>query len=94
MANLDAAMRKIGSVANFLEGGSTNDPIQMLSDCTGLAFYCHVCKDASAKKNEEPSCHCKAYLNHRLTTAEIKTCLSDLKVLNKADFKGELHSDL
>ncbi|KAL3797501.1 hypothetical protein HJC23_009865 [Cyclotella cryptica] len=90
MTTLDASMRNIGSVANFLEGGSTNDPIQMLSDCTGLAFFCHVCKDASTKKDEEPSCNCKAYLNHRLTTAEIKTCLSDLKVLNKADFKGLL----
>ncbi|KAL3770529.1 hypothetical protein ACHAWO_002246 [Cyclotella atomus] len=90
MSNLDASMRNIGSVANFLEGGSTNDPIQMLSDCTGLAFFCHVCRDASAQKVEEPACNCKMYLNHRLTTAEIKTCLSDLKVLNKADFKGLL----
>eukprot|EP00970_Alexandrium_tamarense_P010033 scaffold1996_cov114-Alexandrium_tamarense.AAC.1 len=39
---------------------------------------------------EEPSCNCKAYLNHRLTSAEVKACLSDLKVLNKADFKGLL----
>eukprot|EP00956_Cyclotella_meneghiniana_P009856 scaffold13638_cov81-Cyclotella_meneghiniana.AAC.5 len=90
MSNLDASMRNIGSVANFLEGGSNNDPIQLLSDCTGLAFYCHVCRDASAKKVEEPACNCKMYLNHRLTTPEIKTCLSDLKVLNKSDFKGLL----
>jgi AdoMet-dependent rRNA methyltransferase SPB1 len=90
MSNLDASMRNIGSVANFLEGGSSNDPIQMLSDCTGLAFLCHVCKDVNAQKVEEPSCNCTMYLNHRLTTAEIKTCLSDLKVLNKSDFKGML----
>eukprot|EP00985_Skeletonema_marinoi_P026164 scaffold20061_cov129-Skeletonema_marinoi.AAC.1 len=30
LTNLDASMRRIGSVAGFLEGGSTNDPIQML----------------------------------------------------------------
>ncbi|KAL7439900.1 hypothetical protein ACHAXH_006953 [Discostella pseudostelligera] len=95
MTSLDASMRNIGSVSNFLEGGSTNDPIQMLSDCTGLAFYCHLCKDAPTTKksggkeeDEKPECNCKHYLNHRLTTSEVKTCLSDLKVLNKADFKG------
>lgn len=92
MSSLDASMRNIGSVSKFLEGGSTNDPIQMLSDCTGLAFYCHLCKDAPPKggkvEDEKPDCNCKHYLNHRLTTAEVKTCLSDLKVLNKADFKG------
>lgn len=92
LSQLDASMRNIGSVANFLEGGSSNDPIQMLSDCTGLAFMCHVCKDSRTKgvMEEEPSCNCKAYLNHRLTSAEVKACLSDLKVLNKADFKGLL----
>lgn len=90
MSFLDASMRNIGSVSNFLEGGSTNDPIQMLSDCTGLAFYCHLCKDKKSGKNEDekPDCNCKHYLNHRLTTSEVKTCLSDLKVLNKVDFKG------
>ena len=89
MTNFDASMRNIGSVADFLEGGS--DPIQMLSDCTGLAFFCHLCRNASGapKELEEPECNCKMYLDHRLTTAEIKTCLSDLKVLNKADFKGK-----
>ena len=35
---LDASMRKIGSVAKFLEGRSDCDPIQMLSDCTGLVL--------------------------------------------------------
>ncbi len=90
MSSLDASMRNIGSVSDFLEGGSTNDPIQMLSDCTGLAFYCHLCKDKKSVKDEDekPDCNCKHYLNHRLTTSEVKTCLSDLKVLNKVDFKG------
>jgi len=88
MSSLDASMRKIGSAAAFLEGGSDNDPIQMLSDCTGLAFFCPVCKDAP--KTSEPQCNCRSYLEHRLTTGEVKMCLSDLKVLNKADFKGLL----
>eukprot|EP00578_Thalassiosira_sp_NH16_P008510 CAMPEP_0181118856 /NCGR_PEP_ID=MMETSP1071-20121207/23300_1 /TAXON_ID=35127 /ORGANISM="Thalassiosira sp., Strain NH16" /LENGTH=1066 /DNA_ID=CAMNT_0023203381 /DNA_START=47 /DNA_END=3247 /DNA_ORIENTATION=+ len=94
MSALDASMRNIGSVASFVEGGSSNDPIQMLSDCTGLAFFCHICKDIPRLKDGtmeiEPSCNCSRYLNHRLTTSEVKTCLSDLKVLNKADFKGLL----
>mmetsp|Transcript_32221 Transcript_32221/g.63821 ORF Transcript_32221/g.63821 Transcript_32221/m.63821 type:complete len:1052 (+) Transcript_32221:117-3272(+) len=90
LTNLDASMRNIGSVADFLEGGSTNDPIQMLSDCTGLAFFCHVCNDVPRNSGEVPSCNCSMYLNHRLTSSEVKACLSDLKVLNKADFKGLL----
>jgi len=92
LTNLDASMRRIGSVAGFLEGGSTNDPIQMLSDCTGLSFLCVVCKDAPAATSEEekPKCNCSFYLNHRLTTPEVKACLSDLKVLNKGDFTGLL----
>ena len=95
MSALDASMRNIGSVRNFLEGGSTNDPIQMLSDHTGLAFFCNVCKDLNKYNKageEEPQaeCNCSKYLNHRFTTSEVKTCLSDLKVLNKADFKGLL----
>ncbi|KAL7544874.1 hypothetical protein ACHAWF_008235 [Thalassiosira exigua] len=106
---LDASMRKIGSVRDFLEGGSDHDPIRMLSDCTGLAFFCDECKDrprregdGAAKASEDdgedegndeakgPSCGCSRYLAHRLTTSEVKACLSDLKVLNKSDFKGLL----
>ncbi|KAL3800050.1 hypothetical protein ACHAW5_003698 [Stephanodiscus triporus] len=91
MSELDASMRKIGCARDFLEGGSANDPIQMLSDYTGLAFFCRVCKDWKGKDEEPgPGCNCGKYLNHRLTTAEVKTCLSDLKVLNKSDFKGLL----
>jgi len=94
MSSMDASMRNIGSVSAFLEGGSANDPIQMLSNCTGLAFFCPICKDVpKAKAGEEeikPECNCASYLTHRLTTSEVKTCLSDLKVLNKADFKGLL----
>lgn len=92
LTNLDASMRRIGSVAGFLEGGSTNDPIQMLSDCTGLSFLCVACKDAptATSEDEKPNCNCSFYLNHRLTTPEVKACLSDLKVLNKGDFTGLL----
>lgn len=54
--------------------GSLNDAVQMLSEHTGMRF------------TEE----CSFYKNHKLTTAEIKTCLADLKVLNRSDFKGIL----
>ena len=94
MTGLDASMRNIGSVRDFLEGGSEYDPIQMLSDCTGLAFKCQVCRDVPRQKEGEkpvdPGCSCRWYLGHRLTSPEVRTCLSDLKVLNKADFKGLL----
>jgi len=50
------------------------DPIEMLSTCTGFSFT----KD------------CQFFLNHRSTSSEIKACVSDLKVLNKSDFKGLL----
>jgi len=95
MAGVDASFRNIGSVCDFMEGGSDKDPIQMLSDCTGLAFYCPLCKDKNKPKTEKeaknmPTCSCQEYVNHRLTTPEVKACLSDLKVLNKNDFKGLL----
>ena len=82
MSTLDATMRRIGCVADFLEGGHASDPIQMLSDHTGLAFFCREDPDKDARS--------RRYLDHPLTTAEVKTCLSDLQVLNKADFKGLL----
>ena len=96
MSLLDGAMRRIGSIANFIEGGSSDavkDPVQMLSVCTGLAFSCHICKEeAGGDKNrgDLPECNCKFYLEHSLTNSEIKACVADLKVLNKADFKGLL----
>jgi len=77
MRILDATMRNIGSVKKFVE---QEDPIGMLSSCTGLSFTCDEC--------ELGECKCKFYLNHKLTTSEIRTCLSDLKVLGKGDFKG------
>ena len=100
MTNLDASMRNIGTVADFIESGTygeeRKDPIQMLSFCTGLSFMCHFCKEKQTKEKKGestsniPDCNCNFFLNHRLTTSEIKECLSDLKVLNKSDFKGLL----
>ena len=104
MTTMDATMRSIGFICNFIESSASgaqvsdkeekHDPIQLLSSCTGLSFTCHLCKERDLKKknNEStddiPECNCQFYLNHKLTTPEIKTCLSDLKVLNKSDFKG------
>lgn len=101
MTNMDASMRNVGTIADFIESGTyggeeRKDPIQMLSFCTGLSFTCHFCTEKAAKeKNGEssksiPDCNCSFFLNHHLTTSEIKECLSDLKVLNKSDFKGLL----
>lgn len=108
MSLMDATMRTVGSITDFIEGKSgdsahtgaaavAKDPVTMLSVCTGLSFSCHLCKDQDRKKdgeeeeeNDRPSCNCKFYLNHAQTTPEIKACVADLKVLNKADFKGLL----
>ena len=77
------------------EGGRGRDPVQMLSFCTGFSFTCPLCraKEDHKRKGEDvhvPDCNCDFYLNHRLTTSEIKQCIADLKVLNKSDFKGLL----
>jgi len=102
MGVLDFSMRNLGSVKEFIESSSSGvntdkkDPIQMLSFCTGLSFTCHLCiaKAEQKRKGEEdgnvPDCNCSFYLNHRLTTGEIKECVADLKVLNKSDFKSIL----
>eukprot|EP00979_Chaetoceros_neogracilis_P011714 scaffold2957_cov232-Chaetoceros_neogracile.AAC.6 len=107
---LDATMRNVGNVADFVESSSTGlvkddgkdkqevrgrDPIQMLSFCTGFTFNCHLCraKEDHKRKGEVvnmPDCNCEFYLNHKLTSPEIKTCMADLKVLSKSDFKGLL----
>ncbi len=106
MGMYDSTMRNVGSISDFIDSSSSparvgsntdkkDDPIQMLSFCTGFAFNCHLCraKEEHKRKGEEveiPNCNCDFYLNHRLTTSEIKACVSDLKVLNKGDFKGLL----
>ncbi|KAF0701291.1 Aste57867_8220 [Aphanomyces stellatus] len=50
------------------------DPIRMLTDATSIAFGAD---DAMFK-------------DHAVTTAEVKACLADLKVLGKGDFKNLL----
>lgn len=86
--HLDATMRHIEPVTNFIEASGMKDAITILSTCTGLAFTCEKCK--VTKKGEEPDCRCEFFLRHPLTTPETKSCVSDLKVLNKGDFKSLL----
>lgn len=83
LENMDFKMQTILPVKDFVEG---KDAIQLLSQATGFKFHCEVCQDA----NEEVDCQCQLYLQHPHTTAEVKACVSDLKVLNKSDFKGLL----
>lgn len=81
--HLDGTMRHIEPVSNFVFDASSNmDAIQVLSTCTGLSFRCDDSADATTKAQMH------FLLNHPFTTTEIKTCIVDLKVLNKADFKG------
>jgi len=72
MTKLDFTMRNIGKVSDFM-AADVSTGIEILSEHTGLGFA-----------SEE----CSFYKNHPLTTPEIKACLSDLKVLNRSDFKG------
>jgi hypothetical protein len=51
----------------------TKEPIRMLTDVNAIVF------------SDAPSC--QAIKNHRRTTEEIMTCLSDLRLLGKLDFK-------
>ncbi|OQR84526.1 rRNA methyltransferase [Achlya hypogyna] len=53
---------------------SSTDPIRLLTDCTSFTF---------AEGDD-------MFRDHAATTAEIKLCLSDLKVLGKGDFKNLL----
>lgn len=96
MDELDFSMRKVLSIRDFMEGRPGDEgtagmgPIEILSNCTGMAFACHVCKKDAKDEDKADGCDCKFYLNHKATTPEIKACVSDLKVLNKSDFKGLL----
>ena len=88
----DATMRHIESIHTFVTTKSLATAIQMLSVSTGLSFHCQQCSDASKSSLEnEPKCFCRFLSHHPLTTNEIKTCLTDLQVLNKTDFKGLLN---
>lgn len=71
LSKLDATMRNTKSVIEFI---NNPDPIQMLTDCTGLIF------------TED----CQPYFTHPFTTLDIKECIADFKVLNKGDFKNIL----
>jgi AdoMet-dependent rRNA methyltransferase SPB1 len=86
--HLDMTMRHVDNISSFVNTSGLKEAIQILSQSTGLAFTCHEC----GGKNEqvEPSCDCGFFLNHPLTSVEIKECVSDLQVLNKSDFKGLL----
>lgn len=71
LSKVDATMRNTKSVLDFI---NSTDPIQMLTDCTGLIF----------------TESCQPFLTHPLTTLDIKECIADFKVLNKGDFKNLL----
>ena len=97
MDELDFSMRRVLSIRDFIEGKPPGDegtvamgPIEILSSCTGMAFSCHVCSKDATEEAKKDTCNCQMYLNHKATTSEIKACVSDLKVLNKSDFKGLL----
>jgi AdoMet-dependent rRNA methyltransferase SPB1 len=86
MEHLDATMRHVTSATSFVDSAGLNAAVQILSESTGLAFSCEVCRETK----EEATCLCDFYLHHPLTSIEIKECCSDLQVLNKHDFKGLL----
>ena len=94
---MDFTMRKIKTVKEFMS--HKVNPIDILSTATGLNFKCDECADEE-KKEDDCNCYCQFYRQHKLTTPEVKSCLSDLRVLNKSDFKsllvwrGKLQDDL
>jgi AdoMet-dependent rRNA methyltransferase SPB1 len=88
MDHFDASMRHVETVESFISAAGMKEAIQVLSTSTGLRFQCALCKEE--KPAEAPKCSCNYYLDHPLTTPEIKDCVSDLQVLNKADFKNLL----
>ena len=61
------------STKTITEFFTTKEPIQMLTDVNAIEFT-----DSEL---------CQKILNHARTTEEIKTCLSDLRLLGKLDFK-------
>jgi len=67
---LDSTLRNIQSITKFID---CKDPVQMLSDCTSFSFV--------DDNNVELPVSSKMYLEHPATTAEIKSCCSDLKVI-------------
>ena len=91
MDALDATLRRIQPVSDFIHAKSMQDAIQLLSTCSGFQFRCDNCPKKSDKTAAAQSrCRCQWYLHHPLTSAEIRECATDLKVLNKNDFRGLL----
>ena len=95
MDHYDATMRHIEPVSQFISSStSMKDAIQLLSTCTGLSFYCPTCRPQQ-QLPEQPSdnneCYCQFILHHPFTTVEMKEHCSDLRVLNKSDFKAMFH---
>jgi len=86
MEHLDASMRHVRSVHEFCALPSLKAAVQFLSTCTGLTFACPKDKEDEESVREQ----CQFLSQHRLTTTEIKECISDLQVLNQSDFKGLL----
>ena len=78
---LDSTLRNIQNISSFID---CSDPVKMLSDCTALSFM------DEEKLEDKKYISCRMYLDHPATTAEIKSCCADLKVLGKTDFKGLL----
>ena len=93
--HLDATLRHTEPVTKFVFDSTNNvEAISTLSTCTGLSFRCEECDRIAVlnknktKKNKQKTSNnscvkCSFLLNHPLTTPEIKTCVVDLKLLNK-----------
>ena len=98
MDALDATLRRIQPVSDFIHAKSMQEAIKLLSTCSGFQFRCDDCpskkevpNDTKSKDSSSSSkCLCQWYLHHPLTSTEIRECATDLKVLNKTDFRGLL----
>lgn len=91
MDHYDATMRHIEPVSQFISSStSMKDAIQLLSTCTGLSFHCSTCRPQQQQLQppESNQCYCQFILHHPFTTMEMKEHCSDLRVLNKSDFKS------
>ncbi|KAL7571246.1 hypothetical protein ACA910_008903 [Epithemia clementina (nom. ined.)] len=104
MEFLDSTMRHLTPVKEFVSAGF-KEAVQILGQSTGMEFHCSLCVNnknnqkkgappsSSGKDNaEEGECTaCSFLLHHPLTTNDIQANVSDLKVLNKSDFKALLN---
>jgi len=87
MEFFDASLRHVTPVREFISMGF-KEAVQILGQSTSMEFVCGVCSKKTAQKDD---CTCSFLLHHPFTTNEIQTNVSDLQVLNKADFKDLLH---